>query len=467
MNPQERMKIPRHEIPAQDPEVRKTNYEEVAIGFDEKIAIEEAQRCLQCKNPLCMQGCPVSINIPKFIAEIAKGAMDQAIQTIRTTNSLPAICGRVCPQENQCEKTCVLEKKGKSVAIGALERFIADYDRKNQLSKPEEPAPSTGKKIGIIGAGPAGLTAAGYLAKLGHSVTIFEAFHEAGGVLIYGIPEFRLPKDIVRSEIKALNNLGVEFAFNTLVGRTITIDELLADHYSSLFLAPGAGLPVFMHLPGENLCGVYSSNEFLTRVNLMKAFQFPEVDTPIYCGKKIAVIGGGNTAMDAARTAMRMNPEEVYIIYRRSEKEMPARLEEIHHAKEEGIKFLELTNPVAYYGDDNGWVKEMECIRMELGEPDASGRRRPVAVPGSNFNLPVDTVIVAIGAKTNDLLMRTTTGLETNKWGTLIVNPETQMTSRAGIFAGGDVASDEATVISAMGQGRKAGKAMHEFVMSL
>jgi len=466
VNPQERLKIPRHEVPAQDPDIRRNNYEEVAIGFDENTAIEEAQRCLQCKNPLCMQGCPVSINIPKFIAEIAKGAMDEAIRTIRNTNSLPAVCGRVCPQESQCEKTCVLAKKGKSVAIGALERFIADYDRKNQISKEEVTVSSTGKKIGIIGAGPAGLTAAGYLAKLGHQVTIFEAFHEAGGVLIYGIPEFRLPKDIVRSEIKALENLGVEYSFNTLVGRTITIEELLADHFSALFVAPGAGLPVFMHLPGENLCGVYSANEFLTRVNLMKAFEFPKVDTPVFCGKRIAVIGGGNTAMDAARTALRMNPEEVYIIYRRTEKEMPARLEEIHHAKEEGIKFLELTNPISYAGNDNGWVQEMECIRMELGEPDASGRRRPVAVPGSNFTLPVDTVIVAIGAKTNDLIMRTTQGLETSKWGYLVVDPETQMTTRPGIFAGGDIASAEATVISAMGQGRRAGKAMHDYVLN-
>ena len=464
MTPQERMKILRHEMPAQDPNIRRQNYEEVATGFDEKSAVEEAQRCIQCKKPLCMDGCPVAIRIPQFLAEVAKGEFGKAVEVIRETNSLPAVCGRVCPQESQCEKTCILSKKGTSVAIGNLERFVADYDRIHKITNPVYNIIPNHKKAAIIGAGPAGITTAGTLAKLGYSVTIFEAFHEAGGVLIYGIPEFRLPKSIVRSEVNALNELGVEFAFNTLVGRTVTVDELIADGFQSIFLAPGAGLPVFMKLPGENLCGVFSANEFLTRMNLMKAFQFPKYDTPIFCGKHVAVIGGGNTAMDAARTALRMGPEKVYIIYRRTEKEMPARLDEIHHAKEEGIQFLELTNPVAYHDNGSGWVESMECMRMELGEPDASGRRRPITIPNSNFSIPVDTVVVAIGAKTNDLLMRTTEGIQTNKWGTLIVDPNTQMTTRAGIFAGGDIASEEATVISAMGQGRRAAYAMHDYM---
>jgi len=465
VNPQDKLKIQRHEIPTQDPNIRRTNNNEVATGFDDKTAIEEAQRCLQCKKPFCMQGCPVAINIPNFLAEIAKGEFVRASQIIRDTNSLPAVCGRVCPQETQCEELCVLGKKGKSVAIGALERFAADYEREHTDMIITMDATPTHKKIAIIGSGPAGLTTAGYLAKLGHDVTIFEAFHEAGGVLIYGIPEFRLPKAIVRKEIQTLDKLGVQFAFNTLVGRTTTVDELFADGYKAILVAPGAGLPVFMHLPGENYCGIYSANEFLTRVNLMKAFRFPEYDTPVYCGKNVAIIGGGNTAMDAARTAIRMKPEAVYLVYRRTEQEMPARLEEIHHAKEEGIQFLELTSPVSYQGDENGWVKGMECIRMELGEPDSSGRRRPVPIPGSNFTLPIDTVVVAIGAKSNDLIMRTSHGMEVNKWGYLVVNPETQMTTRDGVFAGGDIASEEASVISAMGQGRRAGKAMHEYVM--
>ncbi len=464
MNPQEKMKIARHDVPTQNPDIRRTNYAEVAEGYDEKLAVEEAQRCLMCKNPLCMQGCPVSINIPGFIAEMAKGNFEKAASIIKETNSLPAVCGRVCPQENQCEKYCIVGKKSKPVAIGALERFAADYDRLSGKTPEIIIPPSTKHKIAVIGAGPAGLTASGSLAKMGHQVTVFEAFHEAGGVLIYGIPEFRLPKGIVRSEIQLLEKLGVEFAFNTLIGRTTNVEELIAAGYESIFVAPGAGLPVFMHLPGENLCGIYSANEFLTRVNLMKAYQFPKYDTPIYCGKKVAVIGGGNTAMDAARTAARMNPEAVYIIYRRSEEEMPARLEEVHHAKEEGIQFLTLHNPVGYQGNDNGWVTGMECVRMELGEPDASGRRRPVTIPGSNFMLDVDTVIVAIGAKSNDLIMKTTPGLEVNKWGYLVVDPVTQMTTRPGIFAGGDIASQEATVISAMGQGRRAACHMDEYL---
>ncbi len=452
-------------MPTRDAQVRQTCFDEVAMGFDEKLAIEEAQRCLQCKRPYCTEGCPVAIDIPLFVKQVAEGKFEDASQTISQTNSLPAVCGRVCPQENQCEKTCILGRKGMSVAIGALERFVTDYQRKSGITEIIVRPKSTGKKIAVVGSGPAGLTAADYMAKLGHDVVVFEALHEAGGVLIYGIPEFRLPKNIVHDEVQALEKHGVEFALNTLVGRTITIDELFGDGYSAVFIAPGAGTPIFLHLPGENLCGVCSANEFLTRVNLMKAFDFPNHDTPVYCGKRVAVIGGGNTAMDAARTALRLKPEEVYIVYRRSEKEIPAKLEELHHAQEEGIKFLYLTSPVAYQGNSKGWVEGMECIRMELSEPDSSGRRRPVPIKGSNFVLPVDTVVVAIGAKSNDLLMRTTAGLETNKDGYLTVDPNTQMTQRAGVFAGGDIASAEATVISAMGQGRKAGKAMHEYVM--
>jgi glutamate synthase (NADPH/NADH) small chain len=465
MNTQDRLKIPRHEIPARDPAERARCFDEVAIGFDEKTAVLEATRCLQCKKAYCVEGCPVAIDIPGFLRQIAATDYAGAAATIKRTNSLPSVCGRVCPQESQCEAVCVLAKKGKSVAIGALERFVADVDRQHKLTRLQVTAKSTGRKIAVVGSGPAGLTAAGYLAQLGHGVTVFEAFHEPGGVLLYGIPEFRLPKAIVREEVKTLEDLGVEMALNMLVGRTVTIDELLSDSYSAVFLAPGAGVPMFMNIPGENLNGVCSANEFLTRVNLMKAFQFPRYDTPVYCGKHVAVIGGGNTAMDAARTAIRSNPEKVYIVYRRSELEMPARHEEVVHAKEEGVEFLCLTAPVAYRGDSRGWITEMECIRMELTEPDASGRRRPVPIEGSNFTLPVDTVIVAIGAMTNDLLVKTTGGLTTAKRGYLLVDPNTQMTSRPGVFAGGDIAGGEATVIAAMGQGRTAGRYIHEYVM--
>ena len=460
----EKLKIQRHRVPERDAVQRGKCFEEVALGFDEKMAVAEANRCLQCKRPVCMDGCPVAIDIPRFIREITEGDFAGAARTIRATNSLPAICGRVCPQESQCEKTCVVGKKGQPVAIGALERFVADYDQKYGLTEGMTPAPTTGKKIAVVGSGPAGLTAAGLLALEGHGVTVFEAFHDPGGVLLYGIPEFRLPKIIVRQEVAKLVDLGVEFAQNVLVGRTVTIDELLGDGYSAAFLAPGAGVPIFMDIPGENLCGVYSANEFLTRVNLMKAFMFPNQDTPVYCGKHVAVIGGGNTAMDAARTALRLGPEKVYIIYRRSELEMPARREEVHHAKEEGIEFLTLTAPVAYRADSRGWVCEMECVRMELSEPDASGRRRPVVIPGSNFTLPVDTVIVAIGARINDLLAQTTPGLQTDKRGNLVVDKTTQMTTRPGVYAGGDIAGGEATVIAAMGQGRIAAKSISEYV---
>ncbi len=468
MNIQEKMKIRRHDVPTRDAAERARCFDEVALGFDEKLAREEAERCIQCKRPLCVEGCPVSIDIPGFIRKIGDGDFLGAIAAIRGTNSLPSICGRVCPQENQCEKVCVVGKKSEPVAIGALERFVADFERRYALPGVEAAAASrpkpSGHKIAVVGSGPAGLTAAGCLAQLGHDVTVFEAFHEAGGVLIYGIPEFRLPKSIVKEEVEKLQKLGVEFSLNTLVGRTITIDELLADRYSAVFLAPGAGTPQFMNIPGENLCGVASANEFLTRINLMKAFDFPRKQTPVFCGRRVAVIGGGNTAMDAARTARRLNPDKVYIIYRRSEAEMPARREEVHHAKEEGIEFLTLTAPVAYRGDDDGWVHEMECIRMELTEPDASGRRRPVEVKGSNFTIEVDTVIVAIGAKTNDLLLHTTPGLEAERKGYLTVDRKTGMTSRPGVFAGGDIAGGEATVIAAMGDGRRSALSIDEFV---
>ncbi|MCX7020399.1 MAG: NADPH-dependent glutamate synthase [Candidatus Sumerlaeota bacterium] len=464
MEVKDRLKIQRHKIPERDPVQRAECFEEVALGFDEKLAVGEAQRCLQCKKPVCMDGCPVAIDILKFIRQVTEGDFAGAARTIRATNSLPAICGRVCPQESQCEKTCVLAKKGLPVAVGALERFVSDYDQRYGLTDGMTPGLPTGKNIAVVGSGPAGLTAAGHLVLAGHGVTVFEAFHEPGGVLIYGIPEFRLPKIIVRQEVSKLANLGVEFALNTLVGRTISVDELLKDGYSAAFLAPGAGVPAFMDIPGENLCGVYSANEFLTRVNLMKAFRFPEHDTPVYCGKHVAVIGGGNTAMDAARTALRLGPEKVYIIYRRSELEMPARREEIHHAKEEGIQFMTLTAPIAYRPNPRGWVGEMECIRMELSEPDASGRRRPVPIEGSNVVIPVDTVVVAIGAKINNLLVHTTPGLQTDRRGNLIVDKATQMTTRPGIYAGGDIASGEATVIAAMGQGRAAAKAICEYV---
>ncbi|MCX7626763.1 MAG: NADPH-dependent glutamate synthase [Candidatus Sumerlaeaceae bacterium] len=465
LTPQERMKIPRHPLPAQPPELRVQCFAEVALGYDEQTAREEAMRCLQCKRPYCVDGCPVAIDIPGFLKEIVAGNIDVAAAIIKKTNSLPSICGRVCPQETQCEERCVLAKKGQPVAIGALERFVADYDRRYRLTKPEVTVKASGKKIAVVGSGPAGLTAAGTLAQMGHAVTIFEALHEPGGVLVYGIPEFRLPKEIVREEVSSLLDLGVEFNLNVLVGRTLTIDELFAAGYSAVFLAPGAGVPQFMGIPGENLNGVSSANEFLTRVNLMKAFLFPEYDTPVYCGKHVAVIGGGNTAMDAARTAKRLGPEKVYIVYRRSEKEMPARREEIEHAKEEGIEFMCLTAPVAYHSNSRGWVEEMECIRMELSEPDESGRRRPVPVPNSNFRVPVDTVIVAIGAKTNDLIVKTTGGLTVAKKGYLLVDPETQMTTRPGIFAGGDIAGGEATVIAAMGQGRVAAHSIHRYVL--
>lgn len=452
-------------MPEQDPQVRNRNFSEVALGYTEEMAVEEAQRCLNCKHRPCMSGCPVNVRIPEFITLIAAGEFEKAYEKIQETNSLPAICGRVCPQESQCEQKCVRGIKGEPVGIGRLERFAADWYLQN-VSKPVTKTQRNGKKAAVIGSGPAGLTCAGDLAKMGYNVTIFEAFHKAGGVLVYGIPEFRLPKDLVQREIEALKALGVEIRTNMVIGKTLTVDELFEEGYEAIFIGSGAGLPMFMGIPGENLNGVYSANEFLTRINLMKAYRFPESDTPILRGNSVAVVGGGNVAMDAARSAMRLGAEKVYIVYRRSEAEMPARAEEVHHAKEEGIVFKLLTNPTRILGDDKGWVRGMECVEMALGEPDASGRRRPVPVEGSEHVLDVDTVIIAIGTSPNPLIRSTTSGLETNKWGCIVADENTGRTSRAGVFAGGDAVTGAATVILAMGAGKNAAKAMDEYIRS-
>lgn len=444
----------------QDPEVRRRNFDEVALGYTLEEAVQEAKRCLQCKKPMCVEGCPVNVRIPQFIAAVVEGDIEEAFRIIRQTNNLPAICGRVCPQETQCEQRCVLGRRGQPVAIGRLERFVADYCMEKGIEDMVEVKPN-GKKVAIVGAGPAGLTAAADLAKLGYDVTIFEAFHEPGGVLIYGIPEFRLPKSLVKREIEGLKKLGVKILTNVIVGKSITIDELLEEGYKAVFIGSGAGLPKFMGIPGENLNGVYSANEFLTRINLMKAYDFPNSHTPIKRGKKVAVVGGGNVAMDAARSALRLGADEVHIVYRRSEAEMPARLEEIHHAKEEGIIFDVLTNPIEVLGED-GWVKGLKCIRMKLGEPDESGRRRPVPIESSEFVMDVDTVIMAIGTSPNPLIASTTPGLAVQKWGGIIVDEETCATSKDRVYAGGDAVTGAATVILAMGAGKKAAKAIHE-----
>ncbi len=465
MNAKERMKIQRQPMPEQDPRVRARNFDEVPYGYTAELAKKEALRCLNCPKPFCVEGCPVEIDIPAFINLIAGGDFVGAAKKIKEKNALPAICGRVCPQEIQCEQRCVRGKKGEPVAIGRLERFAADYERSQGEVEIPETAKPTGKKVAIVGSGPAGLTVAGDLVKLGHDVTIFEALHKPGGVLVYGIPEFRLPKDIVASEIDYLKRMGVKIETSFVIGKTSTIDELFEEGFDAVFLGVGAGLPVFMGIPGENLNGVYSANEYLTRANLMKAYLFPEYDTPIVKGKNVAVIGGGNVAMDSARTALRLGADNVYLVYRRSEKEMPARVEEIHHAKEEGINFQLLTNPKRYIGDDKGWVVGMECLRMELGEPDDSGRRRPVPIEGSEFVLDVDTVVVAIGTRANPLVQSTTPGLELDKRGYIEADEETGKTSREGVFAGGDIVTGSATVILAMGAGRKAARAIHEYLM--
>lgn len=456
----------KHAMPEQEPQVRAHNFEEVALGYDEETAVAEAGRCLNCKIPQCRKGCPVQVNIPAFIAKIKDRDYDSAISIIQESNSLPAVCGRVCPQENQCEKHCVLGKKGESVAIGRLERFAADMKMaKEDDIRPVSFAPDA-QKVAVIGAGPAGLTAAGDLVRKGYRVTIFEALHVAGGVLSYGIPEFRLPKDkVVKKEISNLEKLGVKIALDSVAGRLYTIDELIQEEgFDAVFVGTGAGLPHFMGIPGENLNGVYSANEFLTRCNLMKAYQFPQYATPIHAGKNVAVVGGGNVAMDAARTALRLGAEHVYIVYRRSLEELPARAEEVHHAEEEGIDFRLLNNPVEVIGDDNGWAKELRCIRMELGEPDASGRRRPVPIEGSEFNLEVDTVIIAIGTGPNPIVASTTPGMDTDKRGHIIAHEETGATTKEGVFAGGDIVTGAATVILAMGAGKKAAAAIDEYL---
>ena len=458
------MSLKKNEMPSQAPDVRNKNFLEVALGYTEEQALDEAQRCLHCKNKPCVAGCPVGIHIPDFIAKVAEGDFEGAYQIITQQSSLPAVCGRVCPQETQCEQKCVRGIKGEPVGIGRLERFVADWHNKNVCEAPRKPAPN-GHKVAVIGSGPSGLTCAGDLAKKGYAVTVFEALHTAGGVLVYGIPEFRLPKDIVQKEIDGLKALGVDVQTNMVIGRVLSIDELLEQGYEAVFIGSGAGLPRFMNIPGENLKGVYSANEFLTRVNLMKAYQ-PGSDTPIEHAKRVAVVGGGNVAMDAARCAKRLGAEEVFIVYRRSEKELPARAEEVEHAKEEGIVFHLLNNPTQILGDENGNVKGMDCIRMELGEPDASGRRRPVEVPGSEFTLDVDCVIMAIGTSPNPLIKSTTQGLETQKWGGIIVNEETGLTSREGVYAGGDAVTGAATVILAMGAGKTAATAIDQYIQS-
>jgi glutamate synthase (NADPH) small chain len=460
------LSLKKHKMPEQDPKVRAHNFDEVSLGYDEETAVSEAERCLNCKVPQCRKGCPVQVDIPAFIAKIKERDFDGAIDKIKETNSLPAVCGRVCPQENQCEKYCVLGNKGESVAIGRLERFAADNDMAKNKEVKSVSFAAAAQKVAVIGAGPAGLSAAGDLAKKGYRVTIFEALHTAGGVLSYGIPEFRLPKDnIVKKEIANLEKLGVKIEVDSVVGRLFTIDELMQEEgFDAVFVGTGAGLPHFMHIPGENLNGVYSANEFLTRCNLMKAYKFPEYATPIHVGKNVAVVGGGNVAMDAARTSLRLGAEHVYIVYRRGEDELPARREEVHHAKEEGIDFRLLNNPVEVLGDENGWVSELRCIKMELGEPDASGRRRPVAVPGSEFNLAVDTVVIAIGQGPNPIVASTTPGMDTTKRGNIIADEESGATTKEGVFAGGDIVTGAATVILAMGAGKKAAAAMDAYL---
>ena len=457
-------RIPRVPVREQDPKVRATNFEEVCYGYNVEEAQLEASRCLHCKNPRCVAACPVSVKIPNFIAQVAAGNFAEAAAVIAEDSSLPAVCGRVCPQETQCEGSCILGVKGEPVAIGKLERFVADWSRENGGVKPET-APANGYKIAVIGSGPAGLACASDLAKLGYDVTIFEALHRPGGVLEYGIPEFRLPKDkVVAAEIESVKALGVKIETNVIAGRTVTIDSLLDEEgFVAVFVGSGAGLPKFMGIPGENFNGVFSANEFLTRNNLMKAYR-DDYMTPIHAGKKVVVVGGGNVAMDAARTALRLGAATT-IVYRRTENELPARKEEVHHAKEEGIEFAMLTNPVEIIGDEKGWVKSVKCIRMELGEPDESGRRSPVAVAGSEFEIETDTVIMSLGTSPNPLIARTTAGLETNRRGCLVAD-ENGATTREGVFAGGDAVTGAATVILAMGAGRKAAAAIHEYVKS-
>ncbi|MBC3795473.1 NADPH-dependent glutamate synthase [Acetobacterium tundrae] len=450
-------------VKEQAPEIRRSNFDEVCLGYSESEAVAEAERCLHCKKPMCVTQCPVSINIPEFIEHVKNSEFEEAARVIAESSSLPAVCGRVCPQESQCEELCVLGKKGDAVAIGKLERFVADWSRENNIDL-SQTLPKNGRKVAVIGAGPSGLSCAGDLAKLGYDVTIFEALHKAGGVLVYGIPEFRLPKDtVVQHEVDNVKALGVKIETNVIIGRTVTLDELMhQEGFEAVFIGSGAGLPMFMNIPGENSNGVFSANEFLTRNNLMKAFK-EGYDTPIRAGKKVAVVGGGNVAMDAARTALRLGAE-VHIVYRRSQAELPARAEEVHHAIEEGIIFDLLCNPVEILADEKGWVKGIKCIRMELGEPDASGRRRPVEIPGSEFVIDVDTVIMSLGTSPNPLISSTTPGLESNRKGCLIAEEETGETTLDGVFAGGDAVTGAATVILAMGAGKKAARAIDDYL---
>ena len=461
---EKREKIPRQPMAEQEPRVRAKNFDEVPLGYSPETAIKEAQRCLQCKKPGCVAGCPVEIDIPGFIQLIKEEKFTESIRHIWQKNSLPAVCGRVCPQEIQCEGLCIVGKKGEPVAIGNLERFVADWERENGTGALPPKADPTGKKVAVVGSGPAGLTVAGDLIAKGHEVTVFEAFHKSGGVLVYGIPEFRLPKDIVAQEVNFLERLGVKVECNQVVGRTVTIDELFEEGYEAVFIGVGAGLPVLLDVPGKNLIGIYSANEYLTRSNLMKAYLFPEYDTPIIKGKNVVTLGAGNVAMDSARTALRLGAENSRIVYRRSRAEVPARGAEVHHAEEEGVEFFFLAAPTKFTGNDKGRVIGMECLQMELGEPDASGRRRPVAIEGSEFELECDLVIVAVGTGANPILTQSTDGLSLNKWGYIDVDDKTAKTTKKGVWAGGDIVTGSATVILAMGAGRIAANSIHDYL---
>ncbi len=461
-----KLDLNRVEMPRQEPKVRARNFKEVALGYNAEQTKAEASRCIQCPKRACTEGCPVNVDIPDFIKALREGNMPEAVRVLKSKNALPGICGRVCPQETQCESYCTLAKKGAPIAIGRLERYVADWERTN--TKPADrpvikPTP-TGKRVAVVGSGPASLTAAADLAKLGHDVTMFEALHVAGGVLMYGIPEFRLPKEIVQGEVVYVTSLGVKLNLDSVVGALVTVDELLQDGYNAVFLGTGAGLPMFLGIPGENLNGIYSANEFLTRINLMKAYKFPEYDTPVKVGKRVAVIGGGNVAMDSARCALRLGADKVYIVYRRSEAEMPARREELENAREEGIEFKLLTNPKRFIGNNQGWVVGMECYQMELGEPDESGRRRPVVKPGSEFIIDVDVAISALGTTPNPLISQTTRGLETTNHGTVVADEATGKTVKPGVWAGGDIVTGAATVISAMGAGKRAAADIDKFL---
>ena len=461
-----KLNLNRQPMPRQDPKARGKNFDEVALGYGLEQAKAEAERCIQCPKRPCVAGCPVEVDIPDFVQAVRDGDMPEAVRILKSKNSLPGICGRVCPQETQCEAVCSIGKKGAPIAIGRLERFVADWERENLKAKnapSNNPKPS-GKRVAVVGSGPAGLTLAADLAKLGHSVTIFEALHTAGGVLMYGIPEFRLPKEIVQNEVEYVSSLGVKIELDSVIGKLETVDELLNNGYNAVFLGTGAGLPMFLNIPGENLNGVYSANEFLTRVNLMKAYLFPEYDTPVKVGKKVAVIGGGNVAMDSARCALRLGADKVYIVYRRSDAEIPARREEVENAQEEGIEFKLLTNPKRFIGNEQNWLTGMECYEMELGEPDDSGRRRPIVKEGSEFVIDVDVAIVALGTTPNPLIASTTKSLETTRWGTVVADEETGKTKKTKVWAGGDIVTGAATVISAMGAGKKAAADIDKFL---